>query len=89
MRVIQLYKYAYEGNYTVVSPRVLDGEVVGTLSRLIADSGMILTNGSVYTRCVDLENTDGWVEVEAPTPNLSERESQYIDAARILLGEEA
>lgn len=47
-----------------------------TLLRLIADDGMILTNGTIYTPVIDVETADGWTE-EADSTNTEDGNS-YI-----------
>ena len=44
-----------------------------TLLRLIADDGMILTNGAIYAPVIDVESADGWIE-EADSTSTEETE---------------
>ena len=44
------------------------GEFIGTSLRLIADPGMILTDGTMQTSCIDTSNPSQWTEIPEPTP---------------------
>ena len=47
---------------------------------LVADSGKLLTNDggeTVYT-CVDVDTTDGWMEIDAPSEEISDTEALRI-----------
>ncbi len=65
MQTITLYKYEREDGGTTVSPVKPDCEHT-TLFRLIADEGMVLSNGDVTTECIDTDDAEGWAETEAP-----------------------
>ena len=65
MKVINLYRYTREGGGTTVSTVEPNTEYT-ILYRLIADEGMVLTNGTDITSCVDTDTPDDWIEVEAP-----------------------
>lgn len=47
---------------------------------LVADSGKLLTNdGGVTTyTCVDVDTTDGWMEIDAPGEEISDTEALQI-----------
>lgn len=47
---------------------------------LVADSGKLLTNdGGVTTyTCVDVDTTDGWMEIDAPSEKISDTEALRI-----------
>lgn len=47
---------------------------------LVADSGKLLTNdGGVTTyTCVDVDTTDGWMEIDAPSEEISDTEALRI-----------
>ena len=68
MQTIPLYRYTRpDGGVTVstVKPSVEYTE----LSRLVADDGMVLTNGETTTICTDTDNPALWSEIpdtEAP-----------------------
>lgn len=65
MKVINLYRYTREGGGTTVSTVEPNTEYT-ILYRLVADEGMVLTNGTDITSCVDTDTPDDWIEVEAP-----------------------
>lgn len=66
MQVIYLYKYERADGGITVSPNKPEGEYT-KMYRLVADEGMMLTqDGENMTSCADVEETDGWYEVEAP-----------------------
>jgi hypothetical protein len=62
MQVINLYRYIREGGGTTVSTAQPDCEYT-TLFRLVADEGMLLTNGTITTSCVDTHDTSVWSEI--------------------------
>lgn len=47
---------------------------------IVADSGRLLTNdGGVTTyTCVDVDTTDGWMEIDAPSEEISDTEALRI-----------
>ncbi len=47
---------------------------------IVADSGKLLTNdGGVTTyTCVDVDTTDGWMEIDAPGEEISDTEALQI-----------
>ena len=47
-----------------------------TFTRLFAEEGKVLTDGSAYYNCVDVQSTDGWREVDAPA---EDEESPDVD----------
>jgi len=61
-----LYRFKREDGGITVSPNKPECEYT-ELIRLIAEKGKVLTDGSVKTRCKDVESVDGWTEIEAPT----------------------
>lgn len=65
MQIINLYKYIREDGGVTVSPNKPDCDYT-EMYRLIADEGKVLTNGEIVTPCIDVESTDGWVEIEEP-----------------------
>ena len=47
---------------------------------IVADSGKLLTSDggeTVYT-CVDVDTTDGWMEIDAPSEEISDTEALRI-----------
>lgn len=67
MQIITLYKYERESGGITVSPIEPKCEYT-TLFRLVADEGMILTNGDMITSCIDTDAVEGWNEIEDPNP---------------------
>lgn len=65
MQTIKLYKYTRPDGGITVSPIKPDCDYTEML-RLVADEGKVLKNGEIQTTCVDVESTEGWVEVESP-----------------------
>ena len=65
MQIIPLYKYERENGGTTVSPIKPKCEYT-EMYRLIADEGKALTNGDIITSCVDVENIEGWTEIDEP-----------------------
>ncbi len=62
METIKLYRFIRPDGGVSVSPVKPDGEYT-ELFRLVADEGMVLTNGETVTSCTDTENPDIWSEV--------------------------
>jgi hypothetical protein len=78
MQIIQLYRYEREGGGVTVSPNEPDLPYT-TLYRLIADEGKVLTkDGQSFTVCADVEDAEGWHEVQDETMNATE--DDYIEA---------
>lgn len=71
MKVITLYRYLRPSGGITVSTEKPDCEYT-TLVRLIADEGMLLTDGDISTQCVDVDNSDGWSEIVDPNPIMEE-----------------
>ena len=63
MQTITLYRYTRQNGGVTVSPNKPDSEYTN-LYRLIADEGMILSNGSEQTFCVDTEDPGAWTELD-------------------------
>jgi hypothetical protein len=61
-----LYRYNREGGGVTISTEKPDVEHT-ELFRLVADEGMILTDGNTTAVCVDTENVAVWAETEAPS----------------------
>ena len=64
MQIILLYRYNRHGGGVTVSPVKPEGEYT-ELFRLVADEGMVLTDGITTTTCVDTDDATKWHEVEA------------------------
>lgn len=66
MQTITLYKYTREDGGVTVSPAKPNTDYT-EMYRLVADEGKALTRDGVnLTSCTDVEDTDGWYEVDAP-----------------------
>lgn len=63
MQIIPLYKYERDNGGITVSPMKPDGAYT-EMFRIVADEGMVLTNGDISTSCTDVDSLDGWKEVE-------------------------
>lgn len=64
MQTITLYRYTRPDGGVTVSPEQPDeGTAYELRYRLIADEGLSLTNGEVFTQCTDTATPDEWQEV--------------------------
>ena len=64
MQTITLYRYTRPDGGVTVSPEQPDeGTAYELRYRLIADEGLSLTNGEVFTQCTDTATPDAWQEV--------------------------
>lgn len=66
MQKIKLYRYTRTDGGVTTSPVQPEGVAYDIICRLIADEGMMLTDGEAVTHCVDVEEPDGWDEIEDP-----------------------
>jgi hypothetical protein len=73
MEKITLYRFNRPDGGVSVSPVKPDGDYT-ELFRLVADEGMVLTDGKTVTSCTDTENPGAWSEVS--DPDLSEVEEK-------------
>ena len=64
MKIVNLYKYIRDDGGATVSPVKPNIEYT-EMFRLIADEGKELVNGDIHTSCIDVETTEGWIEVDA------------------------
>ena len=62
METIKLYRFIRPDGGVSVSPVKPDGEYT-ELFRLVADEGMVLTDGETVTSCTDTDNPSAWSEV--------------------------
>lgn len=62
MQKITLYRFIRPEGGVTVSPVKPKGEYT-ELYRLVADEGMVLTDGENFTTCTDTDNPDVWSEV--------------------------
>ena len=65
MQILTLYRFERENGGVSVSTEKTEGAYTET-KRLVADDGMVLTDGNTYTPCIDTEDTGTWTEVEPP-----------------------
>lgn len=68
MTITTLYKYKKKRS-TITSPKMPpEGTEYTTLSRIVADDGMGITDGETITTCVDVENdqVSNWTDCELP-----------------------
>ena len=63
MKIETLYRYKRNTGKITVSPKMPENKPYTEVYRLIADDGMILTNGEIQTPCIDVDSTDGWTEI--------------------------
>ena len=78
MQKITLYRYARPDGGVSVSPVNPDGEYT-ELFRLVADEGMILTDGTTRTNCIDTDTQDAWQEVKAEETDADPDEATVAD----------
>lgn len=64
MQMITLYRYMRTSGGVTTSPVEPDGTDYDLRYRLIADEGKVLTDGVTETYCVDVETTEGWMEID-------------------------
>lgn len=72
MQIVNLYKYIRDDGGTTISPAKPNTEYI-EMFRLIADEGKELVNGDIRTICIDVETTEGWIEVEAELKEIKEK----------------
>lgn len=93
MKIINLYRYTRPDGGITVSTVQPDAEYI-TLYRLVADEGMVLTDGTTTTLCVDTIDTSVWSEIidttnENNQPTNPELTAEIINKAKaydILMG---
>lgn len=66
MKTIKLYKIT-DGNKVTVTPKKPAKAGYKTLSRLVADDGKILVNGTNHAIVIDTDNPADWSEIDANT----------------------
>lgn len=65
MQTITLYRYTRpDGGVTNATIKPEGAYTVRY--RLIADEGMVLTNGTTTAACVDVDSPEGWTEIADP-----------------------
>lgn len=90
MQTINLYRYK-ESNGIAISPIKRNETDVPHSFRLVADEGKALTNDNVtFAQCIDVSNTEGWVEVDDPgdddDPENTDSRVADMEAALDVLG---
>lgn len=73
MQVKPLYKYTRDDGGTTVSLDEPDRPYT-VLFRVVADEGKLVTDGAIQAPCIDVESTEGWVEIDAPEEEKEEIE---------------
>ena len=75
MEKLTLYKYERAPGKVTITPRRQLGPHT-LMVRLIAGEGKMLTNdnGQTLLSCVDVENIEGWVEIDLPQPEETNKE---------------
>lgn len=86
MQTIKLYRFIRPDGGVTVSTVKPDSEYT-ELSRLVADDGMVLTNGETTTACTDTDNPGAWSEVP-DTENPNEATAEDYQAALREMGVE-
>ncbi len=79
MQTIPLYRYTREDGGVTVSTAKPDTEFTEQ-TRLVADEGYILTDGTNYTACTDTADPSRWTEVE-DTENPNEATAEDYQSA--------
>lgn len=89
MQKIILYRYRRSDGGTTISPNEPEpGVEYTTLYRLISDEGKALTDGTDFvTPCIDVDDVDGWYEIDEPIPEPVEEEISAEEALAIITGE--
>lgn len=65
MQTITLYRYTRPDGGVTVSPVKPDGDYT-EMFRLVADEGMILTDGANEAACIDTDAPGAWSEIVDP-----------------------
>lgn len=89
MQKIILYRYRRsDGGMTIGPNEPEQGTEYTMLYRLIADEGKALTDGTDFkTPCIDVDDVDGWYEIDEPIPEPVEEEISAEEALAIITGE--
>lgn len=80
MQKITLYRYVRPDGGVTISTAKPDADYT-ELSRLIADEGMILTDGENQTPCVDTDTPDAWYELVDTESDLNEATAEDYESA--------
>lgn len=89
MQKIILYRYKRSDGGTTIGPNEPEpGVEYTTLYRLISDEAKVLTDGTdLKTPCIDVDDVDGWYEIDEPIPEPVEEEISDSEALAIITGE--
>lgn len=86
MQKIILYRYRRSDGGLTIGPNQPEGEYT-MLSRLIADEGKVLTDGTDFTTpCIDVDDVSGWYEIDEPEPEEVDEEISDSEALDIITG---
>ena len=83
MERMTVYRYKREGGGVTVSPTKPDSEYT-ELFRLVADMGMVLTDGNITVSCVDTEDVTAWEEIEGPSNDFAPDKATEADYKKAL-----
>ena len=83
MEKITVYRYKRKGGGVTVSPTKPNGEYT-ELFRLVADMGMVLTDGNIAVSCVDTEDATAWEEIKDPSKDYDPYEATEADYKKAL-----
>ena len=91
MQKIILYRYKRrDGGMTIGPNQPEQGTEYTTLFRIISDEGKLLTDGTDFkTPCIDVDDIDGWYEIDEPIPEPVEEEISDSEALSIITGKGA
>ena len=67
MKIEIIYRYKRNTGKITVSPKMPEDRPYTEVYRLIADDGMVLTNGEIQTPMIDVDSTEGWTEIKEKT----------------------
>lgn len=73
MRTVDLYVYYNEDGSVTVTPTAREKSDKPGKTRLIADEGHILTNGTKRVRVIDTDSPDEWTEEQARPEDIRQR----------------
>ena len=88
MQKIILYRYRRSDGGTTIGPNQPEqGTEYTTLFRVIADEGKLLTDGTDFTTpCIDVDDIEGWYEIDEPEPEEVDEEISDTEALDIITG---
>lgn len=81
MKTINLYEIKRVDGGVTITP-IPQENIEPSKIRLVADEGMVLTNGELTTTVIDVDSAEEWTEIEAPIDWESLeglKESDYIE----------